>query len=170
MARSESAARQLLEECGIAERPVDPVALAEQLGAIVIVQDMAADVYGMLLRRDGQVSIGVNGTLPEARQRFALAHAVGHLVLHRRRPLILDVENRFTLADASCLATEREEAEVNRFASALLMPEVGLRAAVREAQAPGSDLVACLAKQYGVTNSVAAYRLMGSGFIMDATA
>ena len=169
MSRADAEARTLVAEHGSASLPVDPEKVAQNLGAMVIHQPTPADLSGMLLRRDGQIVIGLNANLPEARQRFALAHLVGHLHLHHSRELLLDTVDRYSHDSLASMPTDREEAEANRFAGALLAPEGVVRRMAAEADfATASELVALLAPQFGLTEATMGYRLISLGIILDA--
>ncbi|WP_037602042.1 ImmA/IrrE family metallo-endopeptidase [Streptacidiphilus rugosus] len=170
MARADVEAQSLLRRFGVEEPPIEPEELAKRLGVLVVYQDMQNDVSGMLVRRgDEQKVIGVNEAHPAARQRFTIAHELGHLLLHRGRPLILDTQTRVNLRDAvSSAATDREEIEANRFAAALLAPEQMVRRAVRDMHVTTSEeLVAKLAKRFSVSQTAMNYRLMNLGIISD---
>lgn len=169
MARADVAARDLLARFGIDEPPVGPQLLAEKLGVLVVYQEMKDDVSGMLLRREEQKVIGVNESHAPVRQRFTVAHELGHLLLHRGRPLILDTQTRVNLRNAiSSTATDREEIEANRFAAALLAPESMVRRAVRSMQFHTAEgLVEQLAERFGMSQTAMNYRLMNLGIISD---
>lgn len=168
MSRADATARELVDEHGLTELPVDPEKLAGDLGAIVVRQPTANDVSGMLLRRDGQTVIGLNSALTPTSERFALAHLVGHLKIHRRRDLVLDGVVRHVHRDLACMPTDREEAEANRFAGALLMPENVVRRMAREADFDtAAQLVDLLAPRFDVSRAVMGYRLMSLGIILD---
>ncbi|OQQ12936.1 hypothetical protein B0675_36445 [Streptomyces sp. M41(2017)] len=168
MARGEAAARQLVQESPASGLPVDPEAVAERLGATVVRQPAPVELSGMLVRRDDQTVIGINADLDPTRQRFALAHLVGHLQLHRRRDLILDTVERHALGNLASLPTDREETEANRFALELLAPETAVRSAAVEADfRTAAQLVDLLAPRFDLTRSTMAGRLMGLGIILD---
>lgn len=168
MARADVAARSLADEYGLTALPVDPEKVATSLGAIVIRQPTTVELSGMLMRRHGTIAMGINSEMEPARQRFALAHLVGHLHLHRRRELILDTIARHDHPNLLSMPTEREEAEANRFASALLAPDAAVRRAALEADfRTASQLVDLLAPRFGLTPAVMGARLMGLGIILD---
>lgn len=172
MARSDAAAKTLLTQFGIAEAPIDPVLIAEKLGVLVVPQDMPDDVSGMLLRRGDEQVIGVNQKHHENRRRFTVAHELGHLRLHRGRPLILDTDTRVNFRDTvSSMATDREEMEANRFAAALLAPEPMVRRAAREAEfRTAQELVLIMARRFEMSEMAMNYRLINLGIIADPTA
>jgi len=75
-------------------------------------------------RDSDQHVIGVNSAHPRPRQRFTIAHELGHRALHPGREIILDVPVRVNFRDkTSSMATDAEEIEANAFAAATLMPE-----------------------------------------------
>lgn len=153
---------------GLGELPINPEAVAVQLGAIVVRKPVDTDVTGMVMRRDGQTIIGLNADVPEDRERFTLAHLIGHLHLHKKRDLLLDVVDRFSRRNLSCLGTDREEAEANRFAQALLAPEGTVRRMAAEADfRTAGQLVDLLAPRFGLTRTMMSVRLMGLGVILD---
>jgi Zn-dependent peptidase ImmA (M78 family) len=157
-----------LAEHQLASAPVDPEPIAVHLGAIVVRKPNEADVTGMLLRRDGQIVIGLNANLDQRRQRFALAHLVGHLHLHARRDLILDTVARHACGNLGSMPTDREEAEANRFAMALLAPEETVRRMAVEVDfRTAAELVELLAPRFDLNRTAMAVRLMGLGIILD---
>ena len=169
MARGETAARNLLDEYQLTSLPIDPEKVTASLGAVVIRQPGPVELSGMLLRRDGQDVIGVRAELDPHRQRFTVAHLVGHLHLHARRDLILDTATRYSHPNLPSMPTDREEAEANRFAAALLVPEGIVRRMAIEADArTAGQLLDLLAPRFEVTRTVMAARLMGLGIINDA--
>ena len=83
---------------------------------------------GILFRDGDHHVIGVNSAHPPVRQRFTIAHELGHRALHPGRELILDVPVRVNLRDkTSSMASDLEEIEANAFAASLLMPEQMIR-------------------------------------------
>lgn len=114
--------------------PVEEVAVAE--GIQVIRSPAEGTESGFLLRDNDHILIGLNSRQHPRRQRFTIAHELGHLQLHQGRPLIVDHAVRINKRDkVSSAATDREEIEANAFAAALLMPEQLVRqAALREVQ------------------------------------
>jgi len=165
MSRVDNAARELLSEFKVISPPVDVHGLAERLGVQVIASKLPADVSGMLIREDDQRTVGLNRTQTPSRQRFTLAHELGHLRLHRGRALIVDSSIRVNLRDAvSSAATDREEMEANRFAAALLMPEAMVLDAVRDAGLSSVDaLQKRLARLFNVSAEAMGYRLVNLG-------
>ena len=119
-----------------------------------------------LLFRVGNVAIAfVNASDILARRRFTAAHELGHAVLHRD-------QMGATLQDATIEETDGPlaamEAEANRFAAELLMPEVILRARADELRAahgccPRVVLGYRLASEMLVSRQAIDYRLKNLG-------
>lgn len=168
MSRVDSAATELLLEMGVTNPPVDVYGLARTLSAQVVHTHMNHDLSGMLIREGNSLTIGLNSRQAPQRQRFTLAHELGHLRLHRGRPLIVDSLVRVNMRDsASATATDREEIEANRFAASLLMPEHMVRAAVASATADRQMAPMALQRELGRLFQVSAeamgYRLINLG-------
>lgn len=109
--------------------PVNLTALARDLGATVSTVPLANEISGAIRRRaGGGYEIFVNSRHSPTRQRFTIAHELGHLIHHRHK--LGDGTNDTRLYRAAPEAElyndriqEREEVEANRFAAGLLMPE-----------------------------------------------
>lgn len=67
--------------------PIDVLAHAKLAGAQVVRHHFDdGDISGMLYRDDTRTVIGLNSTQSPTRQRFTVAHELGHLKLHPGRP------------------------------------------------------------------------------------
>jgi hypothetical protein len=108
---SRKAAAKLLEELEITEPPIDVEAIARRLG-LGVSPAMLGNVDGEI--REGKIR--VNSAHHRVRQRFTIAHELGHLRMH-------------TTHGERGSEVERQ---ANAFAGALLMPPTMLAKAVRE--------------------------------------
>src|SRR5262249_10949802 len=121
----ERRAEALIEKYGITEAPVPIEDIAAGEGALIARNHFPGTGYesGFALREAGRWIIGVNTSTSPRRQRFTIAHELGHLLLHKGKPLITDysvlISNR---DDTSSMGTDKEEIEANGFAAAILMP------------------------------------------------
>lgn len=167
---AEKQAWRLLCDYMIEGPPVPVERLAENLGAEIVYQPFEGDVSGMLFRDESQSRsvIGVNSAHASKRQRFTVAHEIGHLKLHEGKPVFVDsFGGRINLRDGT---SDNQEVEANAFAAELLMPKAFLLSAVKEIIArrggtsPG-DLVNELAKTFRVSKESMNYRLQNLGFI-----
>jgi Zn-dependent peptidase ImmA (M78 family) len=107
------------------EVPIDPVAIARDLGLQVFAVDLGdPDLSGMLSKsRDQGARIYLNEAQHEHRRRFTCAHEIGHYVkrsIDEDNDVFEYVDHRNHL---SSRGTNPEERWANAFAAALLMPE-----------------------------------------------
>lgn len=130
MARMSRAARmagRLLQEGQVASAPIPVEELAES-HAHVVRKELPEDVSGMLVplstpTEERGWAIVVNAAHAPVRQRFTVAHELGHLLLHRYTAPHADGGFRVRFRDTrSSIGSVREEIEANRFAAELLMP------------------------------------------------
>lgn len=169
MSRADTEAQRLLAETGQdGAVPVNLEAIAAHLNAQVVLEHLDRAVSGMLYRDDEHVVIGVNAAHTERRRRFTIAHELGHLVLHKGRPLVVDhVRVNFRDANSSA-ATDQEEIQANAFAAAVLMPRDSLigfaRPALQKVQ-PGGEaaVVRDLSDGFEVSEQAMEYRLINLG-------
>jgi Zn-dependent peptidase ImmA (M78 family) len=168
MRRLEQAAEAVLTKARVESPPVDPEHLAKELGLEVVFDDFEPGVSGMLYRQDdGLDLIAVNAKHARVRQRFTIAHELGHYLLHAGRPIIVDhlVRARLNFRDEeSSLATNREEIEANGFGAAVLMPAAWVDEAVEALlHLPSTRLVRLLASQFDVSTQAMELRLVNLG-------
>jgi hypothetical protein len=104
--------------------------------------------------RDGErVVLWVNGRQALVRQRFTLAHELGHVRCGHAGAVAVD-----TYATLAGQTTDSREVQANAFAAELLAPAAGVRAAVAGRE-PTLDDVVLLAARYGISAIAALYRL-----------
>jgi|SRR3954468_14379312 len=128
ISRAIRTARDLLQREGITE-PAVPVVEIAQLHARLTYEDLPSEISGMLVPLPPEPSgrrwaIVVNKAHARVRQRFTIAHELGHLLLHRYSQPHADSGFKVRFRDEnSSLGSIREEIEANQFAAELLMPE-----------------------------------------------
>src|SRR5207245_482886 len=96
------------------------------------------------------------------RQRFTIAHEIGHLLLHRGATFHVDEKSPIGFRnDRSSMATDEKEIEANQFAAELLMPrnflDRDLGGLVEEIEA--EEAVDRLARKYQVSVQAMTVRL-----------
>lgn len=152
-------ARELRSELGLGDRDPIPCLLTTveaSLALPVVVAALPEGVAGCCWREGGRVVLWVNGTQAAVRQRFTLAHELGHVRCgHDGRVAVDTVE---TLAGRT---TDSLEVQANAFAAELLAPADGVRAAV-EGGASLDDVV-LVAARFGISTIAALYRLRSLG-------
>ena len=157
-------ATELLQEANIVKPPVPVEKLAKRKGALVQYQPFEGQMSGVLYKASDadQAVIGINALHPDVRQRFSIAHELGHLLLHEDTDLQVDQHAFVAFRDlASTTADDPKEVEANQFAATLLMPEDLLRQCVLDRD-PDLDLDAAitqLAQQFGVSEQAMTIRL-----------
>jgi Zn-dependent peptidase ImmA (M78 family) len=83
IARAKKQAERLIEQMGIArtQSHVDVEAIAQKLGLAVVRTPLGDDISGMLVTKAGSTTICIANDQPANRQRFTIAHEIGHHVL-----------------------------------------------------------------------------------------
>lgn len=160
---------RLLGEHGVDAPPIPVEAIAMRHGLKIHAQPLQSDLSGFLYRDGTNVVIGVNTSQPEVRQRFTIAHELGHFFLHHDDALHVDravqAKLRSTLSSAG---TDPEEIEANWFAAELLMPS-GL-IAQDMAHFGGTDIldeeqILRLARRYRVSAQALLLRVTNLGYV-----
>jgi len=111
-------------------------------------------------------NIVVNKDNSPERQRFTIAHELGHYFLHSAQSVHVDDIATTDLVlyrnEVSSQATHLFEIEANQFAAELLMPEMLISKDVERFQKENlgmSDIVEKLSKKYNVSQAAMAIRL-----------
>lgn len=153
----EREAQQLLETVWAGRTvPVDPIQIAQQLGIKVFTAGLEQGVAGMLVKRPGEdPEIYVNGHDSVNRQRFTVAHELGHYVKHIAAGE--DDWEHIDYRDAlTSKGTDPDEIFANQFAASLLMPRAEI---VRLKDQHGYG-TATLAYEFGVSEDAMNFRLV----------
>ena len=119
--RFERRATRLLRGHDVTSPPVDLESIAKALGISVNYERLDNDVSGLLLLENGVARVAINQSHHRNRQRFTLAHEIGHVLLHATGDRVF-VDRRFFRNEWSSKGELREEIEANAFAASLLMP------------------------------------------------
>lgn len=149
----------LHEKMGIKQVPVPIEQIVESLG-IKIKRAPSEDFSGLLLRKDGKALMGINDSEPHVRQRFTIAHELGHFYLHPAKDAFVDY--RHTQGGGVRSSKERQ---ANIFAAAFLIPRITLIAEVNKRVSAGifDAEIEELAKKYDVSKESMNYRLLNLG-------
>jgi Zn-dependent peptidase ImmA (M78 family) len=165
MNKGERKADETLKRLGLTIPPVDVEEVARRSDAEVRFRKLDGDIAGLLLRSDDMVIIGVNADQPKVRQRFTIAHELGHYLMHKGRPTIVETLQRARVNwrdGTSSQATDLEEIEANQFAAALLMPRVLIEKYYFDLLKKGLDADAAvdpLARRFEVSAQAMRFRL-----------
>lgn len=163
-------AKRLLEDCNVTRAPVDVEMIARHLGVSVNYEPFKQNISGVLVKDTKRTVIGVNTTHPVTRQRFTIAHEIGHLVLKHKGELFVD-KMVMRRDERSSQAVDNYEIEANGLAAELLMPEaLILKSVVQHTErSPNSaieDVISVLADEFQVSNQAMEYRLTNLGIYM----
>jgi Zn-dependent peptidase ImmA (M78 family)/DNA-binding XRE family transcriptional regulator len=154
------AANDLLEKARVTKPPVDVAKLAELCGVMVLYSEFPDSLSGLVFAHDGAAVIGVNENHPPNRQRFSLAHELGHYLLgHHQQSR--GYEDRFHIdtSDGTPPGFDwRAERAANDFGAEVLMPRRLISQAFKKTQDP-----AALAGMFEVSELAMGYRLVNLG-------
>ncbi len=175
--RIDDAVDRLLQKADVSEPPVPVELVAKHLAVAVAYEPFEGDLSGFLMRTNDLTLIGVNSRHPRVRQRFTVAHELGHYVVGGKPRSVeegtvhLDRSLKFWLrstALSSSDANRREETRANYFAAALLMPTRFLDKDLEKVEdwdAATDTLLRRLAKRYEVSTQALVIRLMALGHL-----
>lgn len=160
--RIQSIVQLLREKHNLKSFPVDVKQLAEAAGATIRYDEFDDGLSGFAYQKHGSKFIGINSTESDERQRFTIAHELGHLFMHKQNTVNYDVGIMLFRDSHSSNGTDVKEIEANNFAAELLMPEEHIRKDV--VRMGGIDLeddeaLSNLADKYGVSRRAMIVRL-----------
>jgi Predicted Zn peptidase len=173
----EARALEVLTHAKALSVPVDLDRVAMSCGAAVHTQVLEDQVSGALVVKDGENHILVNSTHHPNRQRFTIAHELGHLVLHAAHVdrLFIDTQLRVYRRTGESGAqvyqapesttTPEEERQANQFAAGLLMPRVLLLEILDSNRVVDEHDVSDLARAFGVSEQAMSIRLQRLGLV-----
>ena len=166
--KSEDAALKLISEFKIHSAPVPVEDIIRNLELELFEYNLGDDVSGVLVITNQKGTIGYNPKDGYLRQRFTMAHELGHYILHNSKTsddLFVDKDflfKKFRHLNTYTPTEKKQEQEANAFAAALLMPtnfiekemESDEMASLRE-----GALVSALANKFKVSEVAMSYRL-----------
>jgi Zn-dependent peptidase ImmA (M78 family) len=158
-------ARELLSRLGIQATPTPVEKIAKALGAQVRFSPFDDELSGMVYIKEGVPIIGVNSLHHPNRQRFTIAHELGHLELHREMiTSAVHVDKNFPALmrdPVAATGTERIEIDANQFAAELLMPRASIEIALagKTFDIDDDSPIEELAKKFRVSKQALEYRI-----------
>lgn len=144
-----------LRENNLLKTPIDIYSIAEFLGLEVQEEAMDDELSGYIEPRGSGWTIGVNAYHHPNRQRFTVAHELGHFLLHRPTEKHTDV----TFARRTGQKNTKEN-QADSFAAELLMPEAEVRKLITE----GETSLERLAAHFNVSAMAAKFRAQSLGY------
>jgi len=160
----EEVTAQLLDELNINEIPVPIRKIAERIGLNIHPYDLGENISGVLVIEKEQGTIGINPLESSVRQRFTIAHELGHFILHKNNNDSLFVDKDFKVLFRNQESTTGElkrEQDANAFAAAILMPKNILKKKIDELSLDltDEDAVKSLAQMFDVSAIAMTYRI-----------
>ena len=149
----ENAARVLRQEWGLGDRPIgNTLQLLKSKGVRVLsLEEANRNVDAYSFWRNGKPFIFLNTFKTAEHSVFDCAHELGHLLLHKH---------------GGPKPTKSAEIEANQFASAFLMPDHDVRAAVPRRLITAKKIIEAKSR-WRVSAMALAYRLRQIGFLSD---
>jgi len=168
IARARQQAERLVEQLGIpkTQSHVDVEGVAKKLGLAVVRMPLGDDISGMLVTKAGKTTICIANDQHTNRQRFTIAHEIGHHVLrHLFAGEHVHVDRVIMRNAPSSDGTDIREIEANQFAACLLMPEHMVHDHLQALKSQYvEDVVPQLARQFKVSEQAMAFRLSSLGY------
>lgn len=168
----EEKAGEILSKAGIVKPPVPVRRLAKELGATIRYEPYTGendDLSGVLFREATKAIIGVNASHSRVRQRFTVAHEIGHMCLHLHEDIFVDGTASTLRRDKKASqASDLREMEANHFAASLLMPKKFVEAIAKKKLVP-SWKIPDLAKTFGVSVEAMTFRLSNLEYQINQT-
>lgn len=159
----------IFRELGEVEIPVKIENIAKMRGLKIVAHPLGDSVSGLLSIENGVGTIGYDENEPPVRQRFTIAHELGHYELHRdKSDLFVDKQFIYRSLNSGDTAEKKiMEQEANYFASAILMPSSILR---KEIQKTNFDLaneqsIKDLSDMFKVSSTAMSIRISNLGII-----
>ena len=158
-------ARKFLTRYQVTGYPTPLESLAKRAGAQLRFQPLDGELSGMIFIKNDVPIIGINSLHHPNRQRFTIAHELGHLDMHREMITAeVHVDKNFPglMRDTvSASGTELIEIQANQFAAELLMPRDVLEAEIAKKDFDIDDEkpIEELAKKFRVSKQALLYRI-----------
>jgi len=164
-AEAREKATDLVKDVTAAPVPVERI--AKNLGVRIEYAPLDGELSGFAHTRDGVSMIGVNSLHAAVRQRFTIAHELGHICLHQSElQAVVHVDKGSLRRDSiSSEGSDPLEVEANAFASEFLMPQHLLQSllAGKLVDLEDDETIKNLAKRFRVSEAAMRYRLQPRG-------
>lgn len=152
----EEATVRILAELNVNELPIPIKKIAEHLGVKIHPYDLGENISGVLVFKEEQSIIGVNPNESSVRQRFTIAHELGHFFLHKNSEESIFVDKDFKVlfrSQESAPGEHKREQEANAFAASILMPRKKIEEEIKNNFMDRTDevMIKLLAKKFDVS-------------------
>lgn len=151
-----TAAEELLRQAEVKAPPVNVERIARLCGVRVVKHELSEALSGAILENEDGPVIAVNLSQVEGRQRFTVAHELGHHLLRHHDRFHVDLSAHTEVGEPPGYNWLHER-EANEFAAQLLMP-TGMVKEMAESMTPRA-----LARKFKVSPMAMSYRLTNLG-------
>lgn len=166
--RIEERTTEILQASNAWSAPVRLDLVAEHLNLKTTASALEDNISGVLVVEGKQGAIGYNRAHSVVRQRFTIAHEIGHYVMQvmdvkNTKPSQLFIDKYVAYrSEESSSANDHHEIEANAFAAALLMPKEMILEELKKSDLDldDEDDLSTLAKKFNVSMSALSYRLI----------
>lgn len=156
MTTIEETTEKILADLGINSIPINVVDVAKK--ADVLIRRAPSKKFSGLLYRKGDVAfMAISSNEPLVRQRFTIAHELGHFFMHPNRDTFIEFRD-----NEKNISRGIKEIQANQFAAALLMPRKFIEKDVKNFKDTGlaNEEIKFLAKKYQVSEEAMNFRLI----------
>ena len=151
---------ELLDRIGWSERPVDVRYIAGLAGIHVVPWSFDDEICAILVITEGRKAIGVNRSHARTRQRFSIAHELGHYFLGHTNTVNVSLKDQFL---SNTQSNPFQERQANEFGARLLMPAKS----IQEDFVAFSGSLSRLAELYEVSEQSMWIRLTETGVLAN---
>jgi Zn-dependent peptidase ImmA (M78 family) len=165
-------AEALVDALGIRAAPVDVEGIARTLGLQIVFTSLEQDVSGVLITGPQGSCIAIRREDVKTRQRFSIAHELGHYCLRHQFEagghVHVDKGYAFSKRNGkSSTGTDIKEIEANQFSASLLMPSKLVRECIRTLNTDElyDSHVTALSHEFQVSEQAMTIRLSALGLL-----
>ena len=163
----EEKTEDILKESNLLKPNFDVKKLASQLKIKLIEKTMSDEVSGFFVMTEGLPVITYNKLHKPKRQRFTIAHEIGHFILHsKEQPISIDKVPKVMFRNSASSSGEiLKEREANSFAASLLMPKALIEHDIEHLSPIFiEDAISKMANDFGVSEQAMSFRLSNLGY------
>lgn len=159
----EEKAEKILSQIGINAAPVDVSNIAKRAN-ILIKHAPSKEFSGLLYRKDNTAYMAISSSESDVRQRFTIAHELGHFYLHPQKDTFVEYRD-----NEKNIVRGYKEVQANQFAAALLIPRKLLEKDVKSLNETEitKKTLDFLAKKYQVSDEAMTYRLINLNLLSN---
>ena len=147
-------------------KDIDVEKISTYLNVDIKSENLDLDISGLFILKGEKAYIRFNKEENETRQRFTIAHELGHFILHKNsKPLFVEKSEKVMYRNLDSSTGEiKKEREANAFAASLLMPKKFILSEIN-AIPPYETIISYLSKRFKVSEQAMSFRLANLGLI-----